>query len=141
MKDSRPTISLARFCRLLGITRQAFYQHFWHVSDVSTEHQLVLEQIKQIRMHHPVIGGRKLYCLLQPFLLEHQIKIVRDALFDLLSAHKLLVRKRKRRVKTTCSNHGLRNIQILSRIGYLKPLMNCGWPISLMLRLTTGFYI
>ena len=105
MKDSYPSISLARFCRLLGITRQAFYQHFWHVTDISTEHQLVLDRIKQIRMHHPVIGGRKLYCLLQPFLLEHQIKIGRDALFDLLCAHKLLVRKRKRKIKTTWSNH------------------------------------
>lgn len=108
MKDSYPSISLARFCRLLGVTRQAFYQHFWHIADISTEHQLVLDRIKQIRMHHPVIGGRKLYCLLQPFLLEHQIKIGRDALFDLLSAHKLLVRKRKRKITTTWSNHWLK---------------------------------
>jgi putative transposase len=93
---------------LLGITRQAFYQHFWHVSDVSTSDQLVLQQVAQIRKLHPVIGGRKLYYLLQPFLLEHQIKIGRDALFDLLSAHKLLVRKRRRRVNTTLSHHWLR---------------------------------
>jgi putative transposase len=115
MKDSYPSISLARFCRLLGITRQAFYQHFWQLTDVSTEHQLVLDRIKQIRMHHPVIGGRKLYCLLQPFLLEHQIKIGRDALFDLLSAHKLLVRKRKRKAVTTWSNHWLKKYPNLIR--------------------------
>ena len=108
MKDSYPSISLARFCRLLGVTRQAFYQHFWHVEDISTEQQLVLEQIKQIRQEHPVIGGRKLYCMLQSFLLENQIKIGRDGLFDLLSAHKLLVRKRKRRVATTWSYHWLK---------------------------------
>ena len=54
MKDSYPSISLARFCRLLGITRQAFYQHFWHVEYISTDQQLVLEQIKQIRQEHPV---------------------------------------------------------------------------------------
>lgn len=95
-------------CRLLGITRQAFYQHFWHVSDASTTEQLVLQQVAEIRTLHPVIGGRKLYYLLQPFLLEHQIKIGRDALFDLLSAHKLLVRKRKRRINTTLSHHWLR---------------------------------
>ena len=108
MKDSYPSISLARFCRLLGITRQAFYQHFWDITDISTEHQLVLDRIKQIRMDHPVIGGRKLYYLLQPFLQEHQIKIGRDALFDLLSAHKLLVRKRKRKITTTWSKHWLK---------------------------------
>jgi len=42
------------------------------------------------------------------FLLDNQIKIGRDALFDLLSAHKLLVRKRKRRVATTWSYHWLK---------------------------------
>jgi transposase InsO family protein len=105
MKNSHPSIGLARFCRLLGITRQAFYQHFWHAEDLGTEQQLLLDQIRQIRADHPVIGCRKLYCMLQPFLLEHQIKIGRDALFDLLSAHKLLVRKRNRKVTTTWSHH------------------------------------
>jgi transposase InsO family protein len=57
---------------------------------------------------HPAIGGRKLYYLLQPFLVEHQIKVGRDALFDLLSTHKLLVRKRRRRINTTLSRHWLR---------------------------------
>jgi transposase InsO family protein len=108
MKDTYPVIGLARLCRLLGITRQAYYQHFWSVSDISVEDQLILGEVTRIRKVHPVIGGRKLYYLLQPFLLEHQIKIGRDALFDLLSAHKLLVRKRRRRINTTLSHHWLR---------------------------------
>jgi len=107
MKDIYPTVSLSRLCRLLGITRQAYYQHFWDVSDLTVEHQLVLNQVNEIRKMHPVIGGRKLFFLLQPFLLEHQIKLGRDALFDLLAANKLLVRKRKRRVSTTQSHHWL----------------------------------
>lgn len=44
------------------------------------------------------MGGRKLYELLQPFLLEHQIKMGRDRLFDVLSANYLLVRRRKNRL-------------------------------------------
>lgn len=108
MKDSYPSISLVRFCRLLGITRQAYYQHFWHIEDVSTEQKILLDEVKQIRQEHPVIGGRKLYCMLQPLLLEHQIKIGRDALFDLLSVHKLLVRKKRRRISTTWSYHWLK---------------------------------
>jgi len=51
------------------------------------------------------MGGRKLYELLEPFMLEHQIKMGRDALFDLLAANHLLVRRRKRRVRTTNSSH------------------------------------
>ena len=99
---------MSRLCRLLGITRQAYYQHFWDVSDLMVEHQLVVDQVHHIRRTHPAIGGRKLHYLLQRFLLENQIKMGRDALFDLLSANKLLVRKRRRRVSTTQSNHWLR---------------------------------
>jgi putative transposase len=51
------------------------------------------------------MGTRKLYEKLQPFFLEHQIKIGRDALFDALSKHGLLVRKCKRKATTTMSYH------------------------------------
>jgi transposase InsO family protein len=61
------------------------------------------------------MGTRKLYDLLQPFLLEHQIKIGRDTLFDLLSVNHLLVRKRKRRIQTTNSYHRLRKYPNLIR--------------------------
>jgi transposase InsO family protein len=54
------------------------------------------------------MGTRKLYEMLQPFMLEHQIKIGRDALFNMLSANHLLVRKRKRRIQTTNSYPWLR---------------------------------
>jgi len=108
MKDSYPQISLLRFCRLFGITRQAFYQHFWNISDANVEQHLILQRVKEIRNMHPVMGTRKLYCLLQPFLIEHRIKIGRDALFDLLSANKMLARKRKRRINTTQSHHWLK---------------------------------
>jgi putative transposase len=58
-----------------------------------------------IRKQHKAIGTRKLYEILQPFLLEHSIKMGRDALFDLLSRHGLLVKKRRRRITTTMSYH------------------------------------
>ena len=48
-------------------------------------------------------------------MLEHQIKIGRDALFDLLSSNHLLVRKRKRRIQTTQSSHWLRKYPNLIR--------------------------
>lgn len=55
-----------------------------------------------------MLGGRKLYALLQPDLLHHQIKIGRDGLFDLLAEHALLVRRKRRRAITTHSNHWYR---------------------------------
>ena len=51
------------------------------------------------------MGGRKLYELLESFMLEHQIKMGRDAFFDLLSHHNLLIKRRKRTIKTTNSFH------------------------------------
>src|ERR1700679_410500 len=101
MKDSYPAISLVRCCCLLGITRQAYYQHYWHKEAVTFEQELIIQQVQRIRALQPAIGVRKLYLLLQPFILEHQIKLGRDAFFDLMSAHQLLVRRKKRRVCTT----------------------------------------
>lgn len=46
---------------------------------------------------------------------EHNIKMGRDALFSLLSANHLLVRRRKRRIQTTNSNHWLRKYPNLIR--------------------------
>jgi len=105
MKDSYPSISLVRFCRLFGITRQALYQHGWRSEELNIEAELIIQQVIEIRKRHPIIGTRKLYLMLQSFLLEHQIKIGRDKLFDLLAAYKLLVRRRQRRVSTTQSYH------------------------------------
>jgi putative transposase len=61
------------------------------------------------------MGARKLLDILQPFMREHSIKMGRDALFDLLAANYLLVKKRKRKVQTTYSNHWLRKYPNLVR--------------------------
>jgi len=108
MKDIYGRVSLARLCRLLGITRQAYYQYFWRQEVISIEEELVVQQVIALRQDHRVMGGRKLYEKLHPFLLDHQIKMGRDALFDLLAAHGLLVKRRRRRYVTTWSNHWLR---------------------------------
>ena len=108
MKGEFNSISLSRLCRLLHVTRQAYYQHFWRRSDATTEEELVIDQVKDIRSIHPVIGGRKLCYLLQAFLFENQIKMGRDALFDLLAANKLLVKKRRVKFTTTFSRHWMR---------------------------------
>jgi putative transposase len=105
MKDMYTGVSLVRLCRLLGITRQAYYQHFWQQEATGIEETLVLQEVISIRKDHRVMGGRKLYEKLYPFLLDHQIKMGRDALFSLLAANGLLVKKRRRRHLTTWSKH------------------------------------
>jgi putative transposase len=61
------------------------------------------------------MGTRKLYEKLTPFMQEHGIKIGRDALFDLVAANHLQVRRRKRRIQTTQSFHWLRKYPNLIR--------------------------
>ena len=108
MKDMYGRVSLGRLCRLLGMSRQAYYQHLWQQEITSVEESIVLQQVIDIRKDHRAMGGRKLFEKLQPFLLEQQIKMGRDALFDLLTTNGLLVKKRRRQYITTWSNHWLR---------------------------------
>ncbi len=115
MKTNFQHIGLARLCGWFGLTRQAYYQNSWTAIDSSIEEELVIQQIQQIRKNHRRMGTRKLYEKLQPFMLEHSIKMGRDALFDLVSANHLQVRKRKRRIQTTQSFHWLRKYPNLIR--------------------------
>jgi putative transposase len=69
---------------------------------------VVLTIIKDLRDEIPLIGTRKLLYQLEPHLEEHGIKMGRDQLFDLLRFHGLLIRRRKRMVKTTDSHHWLK---------------------------------
>jgi len=83
-------------------------QSFYREEFVKIEEELVLKEVISIRKNHPRIGTRKLYVKLERFMLEHHIKMGRDALFDLLSLHHLLVRKRRRKIITTKSNHWMK---------------------------------
>jgi putative transposase len=100
---------------LFGITRQAYYQYNWEAESLQTADLLVVKQVLQLREIHPRMGTRKLYELLEPFMLEHGIKMGRDALFDLLAANKLLIRKRRRNIQTTYSRHWLKKYPNLIR--------------------------
>ena len=108
MKRNFPHIGLARLCGWFGITRQAYYQNGWKGIDICIEEDILLSEVSAIRKNHQRMGTRKLYDKLQPFMLEHKIKMGRDALFDLLASNYMLVRKRKRRIHTTQSHHWLR---------------------------------
>jgi len=94
-----------------------------------------------IRKEHTVMGTRKLYDMLQPFLMEHGIKMGRDGLFDLLAANRLLVKKRKRRIQTTYSNHWLRKYPNLIR-DFVPRAINQLWVSDITYwKITTGEHL
>jgi putative transposase len=115
MKNNFQHIGLAKLCAWFGITRQSYYQNSWKAIDTSIEEELVIQQIHQIRKNHGRMGTRKLYEKLSSFMQDHGIKIGRDALFSLVSANHLQVRRRKRKIQTTQSFHWLRKYPNLIR--------------------------
>jgi len=76
---------------------------------------LVIQEVIRQRRLLSNSGVRQLMKLMQDFLNEHQIKLGRDALFDLLRENNLLVRRRKRTVQTTFSRHFFRKYKNLIR--------------------------
>lgn len=115
MKNSFSHIGLAKLCGWFGITRQAYYQSNWEGISTTLEEDLIIQQVKSIRKSHRRMGTKKLYEMMHLFMLDHNIKMGRDALFNMLSANHLLVRKRKRRIQTTNSYHWLRKYPNLIR--------------------------
>ena len=115
MKTEFSHIGLAKLCGWFGVTRQAYYQNCWKGIETIIEQELIIKEVLEIRKLHYRMGTRKLYEKLQNFMIDHQIKMGRDALFDLLSSNHLLVKKLKRRICTTQSFHWLRKYPNLIR--------------------------
>ena len=93
-------------CDLFGRSRQAYYQRNKYNYKEEVKEEILLQLVDKERILMPKIGGRKLLERIQPRL-PTELSIGRDSFFDFLRRHGLLVGKRRRRVKTTFSNHWL----------------------------------
>ena len=102
-------------CWLFGISRQAYYKHLGNLEQRQKADSMVIQLAEDVRKMHPRMGARKLYHLLQQPLQAHQIKLGRDAFFDLLRENGLLIRRRRRKTRTTWSNHPFRKYPNLIR--------------------------
>lgn len=120
MNENFKGISLANLCSWFGVTRQAYYQSKHRVLQDLIEQDILIEKVADIRKDHKRLGGRKLFFKLQGFMLEHDIKMGRDAFFDLLRDHNLLIKQRKRYHVTTNSKHWMKKYPNL--IKDLEPL-------------------
>lgn len=65
----------------------------------------ILTQAKELRKEHKRMGAEKMHFLLSDVMREHGIKYGRDKFYNLLGAHGLLVKIRRRGHRTTNSNH------------------------------------
>ena len=93
--------SLRVLCWLLGYTRQAYYKRKRRVEAAAIESELILQEVVKIRASQKRIGVRKLHDMLTGFMERHSIEMGRDAMFDLLREHSMLIRKRRRKAPRT----------------------------------------
>lgn len=70
--------------------------------------QMLLEQVRRIRLKMPRLGGRKLFMILAEKMNKAGLNMGRDAFFNLMRKHGLGVRRRRRYRHTTQSNHWLK---------------------------------
>lgn len=93
--------SVAQASAWFGIRRQAYYAAEQRAQQRALEAHLVIELVREVRQRHPRMGGRNLLHLVRPTLAALQIPYGRDAFFDLLRAHELLVPSKRRRTRPT----------------------------------------
>lgn len=119
--------SISLLCSLFGYSRQAFYRFRQDAEREALQHDLILQKVLSIRKTLKRLGTRKLLFMMQDFMLQHNIQIGRDALFDLLASHRLLIRRRIRRIPvTTFSNHWMHKYPNLI-IGFVPTAPNQLW--------------
>lgn len=93
---------------MFGLSRQNLYQiekrQEARKEELSSVKLLVLAQRRKM----PRLGTRKLHYQIRESLDVQEIKIGRDGLFRYLKSEQLLIRPRKKYIRTTNSNHWLR---------------------------------
>lgn len=90
---------------MFGISKQAYYKRIKSQNIKELKNIQILKIVQNIRKTHPRAGTRKLIEYIKEDLVENNIKIGRDALFNLLRNNRLLVKKTKRFHITTDSKH------------------------------------
>jgi putative transposase len=108
--------SLRTSCRLLGYTRQAYYKRCVVIEQKAFCAEIVLQEVVRLRTMQRRIGVRKLHHMMAEFAREHEAEMGRDALYDLLREHSMLVRVRRRKSpRTTFSAFWMRRYPNLAR--------------------------
>ena len=139
MKEHFPKLGLERLCRLFGKTRQGYYDHQTRGNKEGMHTAIILQLVFDVRSSLPHIGAVKLHSMLKEKFAEHDVTIGRDRFFTLLRSYGLLIKKTRKYVRTTNSNH------MFKRWPDLTSGLNISGPGQLWvsdityLRLTKGF--
>ncbi len=97
-----PWLRVDYLCELFGCSKQAYYQSLNRRRLMTVQEDMILETVKDIRAMMPRIGVRKMQYMLSK---NYGLVIGRDKFFDILRAAGMLAKPRKKRTRTTFSNH------------------------------------
>lgn len=100
-----PRYSQQELCRSLGVSRQAHHKSSARTVRVVMGREALVPLVKEIRKTQRKVGGRKLYKMLSRTIKNLDVPMGRDQFFEFLQEEGLLLRRRKRRVRTTMSKH------------------------------------
>jgi putative transposase len=95
---------VSALCAMFGMSKQAYYKQVKQQSGRIAAWQPVKASVLNMRRSMPRLGTKKLHYLLK----EEGISIGRDHLFDLLREEDLLVKKKRKYVRTTNSTGWMR---------------------------------
>lgn len=99
-------------CFLIGKSRQAYYGYKKFTAKKLIQKDMILSKVLEYKQEMPNIGVRKLHYLLN---VKCKIDVGRDYLFKLLNEEGLLVKRKKRKARTTDSNHRFKKYQDLTK--------------------------
>lgn len=115
MKSYYKKVGLSRLCGLFGKTRQAYYDTNRREEKQIFEDAIIVDLVNEERKIAKRVGGKKLYRILKSLITSHGIKIGRDQFFEILRCNSLLVKRRRKRKKTTFSRHAFRKYPNISK--------------------------
>jgi putative transposase len=139
MKEHFPKLGLERLCKLFGKTRQGYYDHQARDNNEGMRTAIILQLVLEVRSSLPRIGAVKLHTMLKEKFTKHGVSIGRDGFFTLLRNYGFLIKRRKKYVRTTNSNHMFKRWPDLS-LGLTLCRPGQLWVSDITyLRLTKGF--
>ena len=97
--------SIADICACFDLKRDAYYKYHKRFQKKELVKEQVVNLVKERRKDLPREGCRKLYNALNDEFVQYNLKVGRDALFDILREKNMLVKRKRSFVKTTNSYH------------------------------------
>ncbi len=99
-------MTVGSLCEVVGMSRQNYYKQRRRRQQQEVDEDFILSLVRRERGLQPQLGVRKLWTLLSEEFGSAGVSMGRDRLFSLLGRHGLLIKHRRRQVRTTDSRHG-----------------------------------